>query len=205
MKLYHSDKSRSTRVLWLLEELGLKYEIERLPFDRKALQSVDYLQLNPFGKVPVLVDGAVTMFESVAIIQYLLNRYGDGRFEPPIMSPQYGEYLQWMHFGESTLMGPVAQIAQHALLLPPDKRSPEMETAGRRAFAHYARELEKLLAERKYLVGDEFTAADIVMGYTLAGAQDFGAVPEECTALKAYIARLKERPAYQKAAGIAAS
>lgn len=202
MKLYHSDRSRSTRVLWALEELGLEYEIETLPFDRKALQSVDYLQLNPFGKVPVLVDGAVTMFESVAIIQYLLNRYGEGRLEPPMMSPEYGEYLQWLHFSEATLMGPVAQIAQHTTLLPPDQRSPEQEAAGRRAFAHYARELDKLLSTRTYLVAEQFTAADIVMGYTLAGAEAFGAIPPECKALTAYLQRLKERPAYRKAVGL---
>ncbi len=204
MKLYHSDKSRSTRVLWLLEELGLKYELERLPFDRKSLQSVDYLQLNPFGKVPVLVDDAVTMFESVAIIQYVLNRYGEGRLEPAMSSPQYGEYLQWMHFGESTLMGPVAQIALHAMLLPETERSVEQETAGRRAFAHYARQLEKLLSTRTYLVGDDFTAADIVMGYTLASASAFGAIPEECTAVRAYLGRLQERPAFRRAFGLAA-
>ncbi len=204
MKLYHSDKSRSTRVLWLLEELGLKYEVERLPFDRKALQSVDYLQLNPFGKVPVLVDGAVTMFESVAIIQYVLNRYGEGRLEPATSSPEYGQFLQWVHFGESTLMGPVAQIALHAMLLPETERSVDQEAAGRRAFAHYARQLEKVLSTSTYLVGDDFTAADIVMGYTLASAAAFGAIPEDCTALRAYLGRLQQRPAFKRAFGLAA-
>src|SRR5690606_39437643 len=87
MKLYHCKGSRSTRVLWLLEELGLDYELEVLPFDPKALQSADFLQLHPFGKVPVLVDDTVTMFESVAIIQYLLEHYDDGRLRPTHESP----------------------------------------------------------------------------------------------------------------------
>src|SRR5690606_9935973 len=93
MKLYHCTGSRSTRVLWLLEELGLEYELEVLPFDPKALRSADFLQLHPFGKVPVLVDDTVTLFDSVAIIQYLLVHYDEAnRFHPSHESPHYGEF-----------------------------------------------------------------------------------------------------------------
>ena len=84
-----------------------------MPFDPKALKAADYLEINPFGKVPVLVDGALTMSESVAIVQYLLDRYADGRLEPDRSSPEYGRFLQWLHFGESTLMGAVAEVAAH--------------------------------------------------------------------------------------------
>jgi glutathione S-transferase len=199
MKLYHCQKSRSCRVLWLLEELGLAYELEVLPFDRKALRSVDYLAVNPFGKVPVLVDDAVTMFESVAIIQYLLRRYGEGRLEPSDASPEYGQFLQWLHFGESTLMGPAAQIALHSALLPESERNAELAAFGRRTFAHYARALDDVLTGQTYLVDDQFTAADIVMGYTLFVADTFGALPAELTALNEYYGRLKSRPAFQKA------
>jgi glutathione S-transferase len=199
MKLYHAKKSRSCRVLWMLEELGLDYELEVLPFDRKALQSVDYLAVNPFGKVPVLVDDAVTMFESVAIIQYLLRRYGEGRLEPPDFSPEYGKFLQWMHFAEATLMGPAAQIAMHTALLPEAERNAELAELGKRQFAHYARALDRELTGQTYLIDDEFTAADIVMGYTLFVADTFGALPPELKALNEYYARLKDRPAFQKA------
>lgn len=199
MKLYHCKGSRSTRVLWLLEELGLDYEIEELPFDPKALKSADYLELSPFGKVPVLVDDTVTMFESVAIIQYLLEHYGEGRLRPQHESPHYGEFLQWLHFGESTLMVPVSQIAAHSFLLPEAERRKDVLEEGKRTFHHYAKTLDKKLEGREYLVPTGFTAADIVVGYTLHVAKQCGALPDDCPALKAYYERLAARPAFKKA------
>lgn len=199
MKLYHCKQSRSCRVLWFLEELGIDYEIEVLPFDPNSLKSVDYLALNPFGKVPVLADDGLIMFESVAIIQYLLEHYADGRFEPPRASPAYGQFLQWMHFGESTLMGPVSQLADHTELLPAGERHPEIAALARRSLAHYASGLDKTLGEHDYLVGDKFTAADIVVGYTLYVARRYDALPESAHALGAYYERLAARPAFMKA------
>lgn len=199
MKLYHCKGSRSTRVLWLLEELGIDYEIETLPFDAKALRSADYLEVNPFGKVPVLVDDAVTMSESVAIIQYLLEHYAQGRLQPHRHLPEYGMFLQWMHFGESTLMGPVALIAEHTMLRPEAERNAQTAEQGRRSFVFYARELDKQLQGQQYLVDDTFTAADIVVGYTLHAARFLGALPAELEALNRYYERLAERPAFQKA------
>lgn len=199
MKLYHCKGSRSTRVLWLLEELGLDYELEVLPFEPKALKSLDYLQLSPFGKVPVLVDDTVTMFESVAIMQYLLEHFDDGRLRPSHESPHFGEFLQWLHFGESTLMQPVAQMAQHLFILPEAERSPARLEEAKRAFWHFAKILEERLTGREYLVGNKFSAADIVVGYTLNAAKQLGALPEEFKALGAYVERLLARPAFQKA------
>jgi glutathione S-transferase len=183
----------------MLEELGLDYELETLPFDPKALQSVDYLELNPFGKVPVLVDDTLTMFESVAIIQYLLEHYADGRLEPPRKSPEYGRFLQWMHFGEATLMGAVAQIAMHTLLLPEAERQPQVAEQATRTFQHYARTLERTLQGQTYLVDDLFSAADIVVGYVLHVATLCNAMPPDCVELDRYYRRLAERPAFKKA------
>jgi len=197
MKLYHCKQSRSSRVLWFLEELGLPYEIEVLPFDPKALKSVDYLELNPFGKVPLLVDDGLIMSESVAIIQYLLEHYADGRFEPPRASPDYGRFLQWLQFGESTLMGPVSKLADHAALLPADERRPELAEQGRRDFEHYAGIMNKTLRGQDFLIGDQFTAADIVVGYTVHVAKTFGA--ELDGPIAEYYARLAARPAFIKA------
>jgi len=183
----------------MLEELGLDYEIETLPFDPNALKSVDYLALNPFGKVPVLVDDGLIMFESVAIIQYLLEHYADGNLEPPRKSPEYGLFLQWMHFGESTLMGPVAQIFDNTMLLPEADRNATRGKQGRRTFSHYAASLNSALEGQQYLVDDEFTAADIVVGYTLHVANLCNALSDEHSALCGYYARLAARPAFQKA------
>ena len=197
MKLYHCKQSRSSRVLWCLEELGLEYEIEVLPFDPKALKPADYLQLKPFSKVPVLVDGGLIMSESVAIVQYLLEHYAEGRLEPARSSPDYGLFLQWMHFGEATLMGPVALLAGHSALLPEADRRPELAEQGRRDFQHYAETMGATLAKQDYLVGNEFTAADIVVGYVVHMAQVFGA--ELPAPVAAYHARLAARPAFVKA------
>ncbi len=201
MRLYHCSKSRSVRVLWLHEELGLPYELTEMPFDPKALQAADYLEVNPFGKVPVLVDGSLRMSESVAIIQYILDRYGDGRLEPDRDSDDYGRFLQWLHFGESTLMGPVAEMAMHRVFLPPEKRDAALAERGTRTFLHFAGILDKELGSHAYLVGSEFTAADIVVGYALFAMQNFGILPAELPAgVRAWYERLAARPAFQKAA-----
>lgn len=202
MKLYHVARTRSVRVLWLLEELGLDYQLETMPFDPKALQSVDYLELSPFGKVPVLVDGATTLFESVAIIQYLLLHYGDGALEPDNQSPDYGVFLQWLHFGESTLMGPMANIIQHSYHLPEEERDPRSLARAKRQLHHYANVLDEELGKHAFLVGDEFTAADIVLGYAFYLAKLFRVFPDDCQNLTAWFGKLTARPAYKTATAV---
>ena len=199
LKLYHCAKTRSSRVLWLLEELGLEYELELLPYDPKALKSVDYLEVSPLGKVPVLVDGATTMFESVAIMQYILRHYGEGRLEPDPNGPDYGQFLQWTHFGEATLMGPISQVFQNTRILPKETRSADIAERGRQAFDAYASMLDRTLSGQDYLVGSEFTAADIVVGYALFVAEMAGLLGDKHANLVAYYDRLKQRPAFQTA------
>ena len=201
MKVYHASKARSVRVVWLLEELGLDYELETMPFDPRALKSVDYLEVNPFGKVPVLVDKGTTMSESVAIIQYLLLHYGDGRLEPDRDAPDYGKYLQWMHFGEATLMGTVSEIVVNTVFLPEAERSVSAAKRARKSLDHYASVLDQELEGHDWLVGNDFTAADIVVGYALLAARMFKVGwPDELSNLNAYWERIKARPAFQKAA-----
>jgi glutathione S-transferase len=199
MKLYHCKQSRSSRVLWFLEELGLDYEIETMPFDPNSLKSADYLALNPFGKVPVFVDGSLIMFESVAIIQYLLEHHANGRLEPPRSSMDYGLFLQWMHFGESTLMGPVSELANHRALLPEGERDPVRVKQALRGVAHYVEGLNRTLAQHDYLIGNEFSAADIVVGYTLHVAKMYGGLADDSGPILEYYERLAARPAFVKA------
>lgn len=199
MKLYHVARTRSVRVLWLLEELGLDYELELMPFDPKALQSKDYLELSPFGKVPVLIDGATTMFESVAIMQYLLDRYGDGALQPDEQDPDYGRFLQWMHFGEATLMGAMANIVMHSYMLPEEERDKRSLARGRSQFHHFATVIDDELSDHEFVVGNEFTAADIAVGYPFYLAKLFDVFPDDCENLSAWFGRLTDRPAYRKA------
>jgi glutathione S-transferase len=202
MKLYHSLGSRSVRVLWMLEELGLNYEIEILPFDPAAFESTDCIQLEGRGRVPVLVIDAVTMYESVPIVQYLLDHYADGRLEPPRASDEYGVFLRWMTFGEETLMGPVSKIARNGYALPEPQRDPAMLELGKNRFRHFASTLEEALSSRDYLHGGAFSAADIVVGYSLYAAERGGGLPQECPKLRAYYDRLAARPAFGKATAI---
>ena len=199
MKLYHYSKSRSTRVLWLLEELGLEYDAETLPFDPRAFSLADHLEIESYGEMPMLVDAAASMSESIAVVTYLLDRYGEGRLEPDRESDDYGPFLEWIHFGERSLMDPLSQLVQHSALLPEGERNRAVADKARRAFKHFARSIDETLAGQSYLVGDEFSAADIVVGYALFVAEDFGVFPAGLDNLRAYYERLSERPAFKRA------
>ena len=199
IKLYHASKTRSVRVLWLLEELGMRYELALIPFTQDALKSAAFLRVNPCGSLPAIEDGEVAMFESGAIVEYVLERYGNGRLAPPIGSPVRARYLQWLHFGEASLLPPLGDIAQHAMFRPEAERIPAMVVDGRRRAVAKLDVLERALAGSAYLCGEELTAADVMVGYGVAIAALLGVVGGQHPNLRAYLARLETRPAFQKA------
>ena len=199
MKLYHYSKSRSTRVLWLLEELGLEYDAEMLPFDARAFDLADHLEIESYGELPILVDGAASMSESIAIVKYLLDRYGDGGLEPDRTSDDYGPFLEWIQFSERSLMDPLSQLLQHTALLPEGERDKAVVDRARRVFRHNARAVDDALEGKEYLVGNAFSAADIVIGYVLFLAEDNDLFPAGLDNLRAYYARLSERAAFKLA------
>lgn len=199
MKLYHYSKSRSTRVLWLLEELGLEYEVQMLPFDARAFGLADNLELESYGELPIFVDDGHSMTESIAVVHYLLDRYGDGRLEPDRDSDAYGPFLEWIQFGESKLMDPLTQFLQHSVLRPEAERDPRAAEQARRVLNHFAGTIDKALEGKDYLLGEVFSAADIVIGYALFLADEYGAFPRGLGNVGAYYARLRERPAFQRA------
>jgi len=118
--LHHVPFSRSLRVRWLLEELGLPYELATRSF--ADLKRPEHLALHPLGKVPVLVDGGVVLFESGAILQHLLERYGSGRLEPKPGTPERARYWQWFHYAEASVTPPLGLIVRHTVLLPEGER-----------------------------------------------------------------------------------
>lgn len=196
IKLFHSPRSRSLRVYWLLEELALPYELVTIDFQRSGRP---FTQATPTGKVPTLQDGDVTMFESGAIVEYVLERHGNGRLAPPPGSPLRPQYLQWIHFAEGTAFPPLANIAWHTLFRRDAERIPDVIN-DYRAWAGAALEvLEKALDGRDYLLGADFSAADVMVGYTVACVKWFGMLGEQYPRLAAYLARLEARPAFQKA------
>lgn len=198
IKLYFAPRTRSVRILWLLEELGLPYELERVEFLPPARRF--FAQDTPTGKLPTIVDGDVVMCESGAIVEYVLERYGEGRLAPPVGSPERGAFLQWMHFAESTAFPPLGIVVWLSLYRQdPD---PDLLADARERAALGLDHLERELAGRSYLVGDEFTAADVMTGFTLGAARLLGVLDERHPNLGAYLSRLEARPAFQKALAV---
>ena len=164
MKLYFAPSTRAERTAWLLNELGLDYELVRYKLGDKAMRSPDYLAVNPNGRVPVLDDGNVRITESTAIAQYLVARYGAGRLTPPIDSLEFPVYLQWLHYAEGMLMAPIGNYVVETILLPPDRRSEAHAKRALKLLGNLLKAVDTHLADRDYLAG-EFTAADTVTGH----------------------------------------
>ncbi|HEX7408250.1 MAG TPA: glutathione S-transferase family protein [Candidatus Binatia bacterium] len=198
MKLYHCPQTRSIRIYWLLEELGVPYELVRLDFTPASLKDPEYLKVNPLGKIPSIQDGDLTMFESGAILEYILEKYGKGRLAPAPGAPARGPFLQWVHFAEATAMPPLADIAQHSLFKPESERLPAVVADARKRLAAVLDVLEQALAGKQYLLGAEFSAADIMMGYSLLLTKWFGLLSDTYPNVVAYLQRLEQRPTLQK-------
>jgi glutathione S-transferase len=194
--LHHVPHTRSLRVRWLLEELGLPYRLETRTF--ADLRRPEHLALHPLGKVPVLADGDVVLFESGAILQYLLERYGGGRLEPKPQTPERARYLQWFHYAEATITGPLGLIVRHAVLLPEGERLAAVAEAGRAEARRVLAPVERALAGQSWLL-PEFGAADIMLGYSVRLASLLGVLDAASPNLVAYLARCEARPAYRRA------
>ncbi len=200
LKVYHAKNTRSIRVVWLLEELGLPYEVEVLEFTPEALQSEAYLAINPLAKVPSLIDGDLILNESAAITLYLLAKYGNGRLEPAHGTRAHGEYLQWLLFAEASFMPSLGAIAQHNFIRPEEKRVPLIAAEGQADARKIIGIIDRALAGRPYIAGSEFTAADTMLGYNFVLAKMFGLwSPETNPNVAAWFDRLSARPAFRKA------
>lgn len=200
MKIYHVPGSRSVRVIWLCEELGLPCEVETIDFSPTFRATPEWRAKNPTGKVPVLDDDGFTIFESGAMVQYILDRYGDGRLQPPPGTPDAARYQQWCWFAEATFARPLGDIMHHTVFKPEAERIPAVVTDAKSRAGVCLDAVDATLAGSTHLMGDEFTAADVMMGYTLRLAQRTGVLADGHANASAYFARLESRPAYQKAA-----
>ena len=201
IKLYHAPRTRSVRIYWLLEELGLPYELKTVEFTPQTLKSPEYLKVHPLGKVPSIEDDGLTMFESGAILEYLLEKYGKGRLAPAPGTPTRGPFLQWVHFAEATALPPLADIAAHSFVRPEAERIPAVIPDARNRATAVLGVIEQALGSKPYLLGNEFSGADIMMGYALLLMKWFGLVTDAYPKSAAYLARLEQRPALQKVLG----
>jgi glutathione S-transferase len=199
IKIYHSRRARSARVIWLLEELGVPYELETLEFKPEVLKSPAYLQVHPLGQLPAIRDGEIGMFESGAILQYLLEKYGAGRLEPALGTPERASYLQWFHFGEAGLASHVSEIVHQRFHVPPSAATEPILALARKRLHAALTVVDGALAGREYISGDAFSAADIMVSYGIVMARIVRELPEQFSHVAAYFERLKQRPAYARA------
>ncbi|MBQ0794890.1 glutathione S-transferase family protein [Zhongshania sp.] len=198
LTLYHSADARSLRCLWLLEELNIPYELKVVKFPARILEP-SFLEINPLGTVPYLIDGDTRMNESCAILTYLSSRYGDDAFQLPVEHPRYGDYLNWLHFGEAALTYTQAVSLRYRFFLPKDQRLPEVATHFQAMVYERLPLVHDAVAKSLYLCGDEFTIADISVGYGLFLTSMFKLDEPFSNDTKAYCERLFQRPAFLKA------
>ena len=169
LQIYHSTGTRGFRVIWVCEELGAPYEIMPVDFSAEYRARPEWRALNPVGKVPVMTDGDLTMYESCAIMQYVLDRYGEGKLQPAKTDASYAHYLQWCWFAESTFARPLGEITNHRRAFQPQLDDVVAEMQGRGTACVEA--LDDALSDRPFLLGDTMSAADISMAYVMRGYQ----------------------------------
>ena len=197
LTVYHLNESRSTRILWLLEELGAPYRIERFERDATQRAPAELAAVHPLGKSPVIRDGDLVLAESGAIVEYLVERHGGGRLVPQRETAAWGHYLRWLHFAEGSAMLPLLlDLFLGMGLIPGGKDGP----LGGFIAAELTRQLDYVeleLGDKEHLLG-AFTAADVMMGFPLDLAERQGHLAGR-TRLLAYLERLRARPAYARA------
>jgi len=197
IRLYYAPRTRAVRVRWLLEELGVPYELERVAF--VVPSGGFFAQATPAGKVPVIQDDGVTISESGAILEYIVERYGDGRLAPPAGSAARGPYLQWVHFAEGTASLPLSTILWHVLYKGDADQVPTVVADARDRAHSTLMVVERALAASAYLPGPDFSAADIQLHFTIAAARVLGVLDDRHPNLQTYLSRLEARPAFQRA------
>lgn len=198
MKIYYAPDTRAVRIVWLFEELGLPYELERLHLGDGSMRTPEYREVHPIGRVPVLEDGPVRIFESGAIVEYVLARYGGGRLAPDAASSDFPAYLQWLHYAEGMIMPPINTIVVETILLQPERRNPANVDRARKLLAKTLLAVEKGLEGREYLAR-RFSGADIMTGHACTVAARLLGGMAGTPNVAAYARRLNARPALQRA------
>jgi glutathione S-transferase len=196
--LYHCVNARSFRVLWTLEEMQLPYELKILPFPPRV-HSREYLQVNPLGTIPLMLDGDTRMTESAAICQYLSVRHGPSRLAVEPDEPAYGAFLNFLHFGEATLTFPQAIVFRYSRIEPEERRLPQAVEDYSRWFYGRLRAVEAIVSRAEYICADRFTVADISVGYACLFSDANGLSARLPEAVRAYWERLKQRDGFKRA------
>ena len=209
--VHHLNNSRSQRILWLLEELGLDYEIKRYQRDPKTMLAPPELKaVHPLGKSPVISDGELVVAESGAIIEYLVEQYGEGRFKPAAGTPARLRYTHFLHYAEGSAMPPLllklvfdkVENTPMPFFVKPIARGIAQKVKGSFVLPQIALHLGYLEAElgkHPWFTGEEFTAADIQVSFPLEAAASRGGLDARYPNLTDFLKRIHGRPAYQRA------
>ena len=198
IRFYGSPTSSTGRSHWLLEELGIPYEYTRINIRDGQTGTPEFLALNPAGTVPFLEDGDVKLFESVAINFYLAEKYAPSLWSSGL--PERAQIYQWSLWAITNLQPILMDIMNHAALLPEPERNPKVAEKARAKVPRYLEMVEAALGEKQYLVGDTFSVADINVASVVNLAPAVGHSLDAHPLLKAWLHRLKERPAYKRVA-----
>ncbi len=194
--LHHLNQSRSKRIIWMLEELGIEYQLvayQRDPVTRRAPAALK--ALNPLGRSPVIEDGDLVVCESGAIIDYLVSRYGAETFAPPVQTAAHARYVQWLHFAEGTAAFPLIALY---LLSADNSQKCFLGGFAREQMNDVLTLANNELADKTYLLGDQFTGADVLNSFVfekISETRGLGEYPH----LEGYLQRILARPAAQKA------
>jgi glutathione S-transferase len=200
--LYHCVSARSFRPLWLMEEMGMEqgkdYELRMLDFPPRALDR-SYLDINPTGTIPYLIDGHTHMSESAAICQYIATRYGPTDLNVGPEEDSFGAYLNYLYFGEATLTFPQTLVLRYTHMETSERAQPQIAEDYSKWFLARLRTLEAQLQAHEYLCANRFTAADISVGYALLLATHLGLEGRFPHAITSYWHRLQARAGYTRA------
>jgi glutathione S-transferase len=210
IKVHHLNDSRSQRVLWLLEELGLDYEVVRYERDATSrLAPPELLAIHPLGKSPVIQDDGVTVAETGAVVEYLLDTYGEGRLRPPAGSEDARRFTYWLHYAEGSAMPPLLLKLVFSMLprRAPGLVRPLVKSIAAKALTGFVDPQlrthvgfwEDELGRSEWFAGDQFTAADIMMSFPVEAGADRAFDPATKPRLRAFLDKIHARPAYRRA------
>lgn len=201
MKLWHCHNSRSLRPLWALEEMGLQYDLEVLPFPPRFFQK-QFLSENVLGTVPFFKDGEASMTESSGICQYLADRYQRSEFTIDVSHREYADYLNWLHQSDATLTFPQTIYLRYTKLETGERRQPQVAEDYRKWFLARLRRLDAHIDGKEFLCDSRFTIADIAIGYALFLGKLQGFSDDYSPQVSHYLDGLMQRPAFIKSVSL---